>query len=74
MTGVVIVVSVILIIGVVGWFVFGRQHPERAATHAIEAPDTTSERLYGGADRPAGPDAETTDPDLLGGDQRPPAV
>jgi len=74
MTGVVIVVSVIVVIGVVGWFLLNRRHPERAATHETEATDTTSERLYGGTDRPAGPDAETTDPDLLGGDQRPPTV
>ena len=31
---------------------------EQAASHHDEAPDTESERLYGGSDRPAGPDAE----------------
>lgn len=34
--------------------------------------ESTSERLYGGADRPAGPDAEAMDPERLGGDQHPP--
>lgn len=57
---------------VVVWFFVNRQNPERAATHSDAAPSTTSAQLYEGADRPAGPDAETMDPDMLGGDHRPP--
>lgn len=34
------------------------RHPEDAATHPDPEPDTTSERFYRTADRPAGPDAE----------------
>lgn len=68
-----VVLSVVAIIVVVSWFlVFNRQHPENAATHETDERQSTSEALYGGADRPAGADAETMDPDQLGGDQRPP--
>ena len=56
----------------VAWFIFNRQNPERSASHSRPDTVTTSERLYKTADRPAGPDAETMDPDRLGGDQRPP--
>lgn len=73
MTLVVVIAAVILIAGVVAWFLLNRQHPERTAGHAPPSTGTTSEQLYGGADRPAGPDAETMDPDQLGGDQRPPS-
>ncbi len=34
------------------------KHAEEAAGHHDERADTTSEQLYGGASRPAGPDAE----------------
>ncbi|WCO68219.1 hypothetical protein PO878_05700 [Iamia majanohamensis] len=34
------------------------QHPEDAASHDDGQADTTSERFYDTADRPAGPDAD----------------
>lgn len=34
------------------------KHSEDTASHHDERPDTTSDNFYGGADRPAGPDAE----------------
>ncbi|MGY6501438.1 MAG: hypothetical protein ACXIVQ_11180 [Acidimicrobiales bacterium] len=53
---------------VVGIFVVGaiiivmllrqQRGAEQAASHHDERPDTTEDRFYGGADRPAGPDAE----------------
>jgi hypothetical protein len=68
----VIIVAVLTTAALVAWFVLNRQNPERAATHSQPDTITTSERLYETADRPAGPDAETMDPDRLGGDHRPP--
>lgn len=72
MTVAIVVGAVILIVGVVGWFLLNRQHPENAAGHSSPRTDTTSDDLYRGSDRPAGPDAETMDPEDLGGDQHPP--
>lgn len=72
MTIFVVAVASVCAVAVVAWFVIGRGHPEGAARHGPAATETTSERLYGGADRPAGPDAEPMDPDALGGDHRPP--
>lgn len=67
-----IVVGVAAALAVVAWFFMNRQNPEQSASHSDAAASTTSEELYGGVDRPAGPDAETMDPDMLGGDHRPP--
>lgn len=72
MTTFVIILAIAAAIAVVAWFFLNRQHPERAASHSRPDTVTTSEQLYGGADRPAGPDAEPMDPDRLGGDHRPP--
>ncbi len=72
MTTLVIILAIAATVGVVAWFIFQRQNPERAASHTEPDTITTSERLYETADRPAGPDAETMDPDRLGGDHRPP--
>lgn len=73
MTAVVIVVAIAAVAAVVVWFVMNRQHPENAAQHTSSTTETTSDQLYKGADRPAGPDAEAMDPDQFGGDQRPPS-
>lgn len=73
---VVVIIGIVAVAAVVIWFFFNRQHPENAAGHATPADDTnetTSDRLYRGADRPAGPDAEPMDPGSLGGDQSPPS-
>jgi hypothetical protein len=67
-----IVVGVAVALAVVVWFFANRQNPERSASHSDAAASTTSDELYGGADRPAGPDAEVMDPDQLGGDHHPP--
>lgn len=69
---VVIVIGTVAIVGVVGWMLMTQTRPEDMSTHDDSPPSTTSEELYAGADRPAGPDAEVMDPDLLGGDHRPP--
>jgi hypothetical protein len=55
---VVIVVGIIAIALVVGWFLLRRNEPEDAASH--EEPDRTGSALYHGDvnDRPAGPGAE----------------
>jgi hypothetical protein len=68
----VIVLAVAATVVVVAWFFLNRQNPERAARHDTDVTTSRSGRFYEGADRPAGPDAETMDPDQLGGDQRPP--
>ena len=72
MTTLVIILAIAATVATVAWFVLNRQNPEQAATHTQAGTVTTSERLYETADRPAGPDAETMDPDQLGGDHRPP--
>jgi hypothetical protein len=70
MTAVVVVVAAsVCAAAVVAWFVLGRGYPEGVTRRGAA---TTSEVVYGGADRPAGPDAEPMDPDALGGDHRPP--
>lgn len=71
MTTLVSILAVVATVAVVAWFILQRQNPERAASHTQPDTVTTSERLYETADRPAGPDAETMDPDRLGGDHRP---
>jgi hypothetical protein len=68
----VIIAGVAASLAVVIWFFVNRQNPEQAASHSDAPPSTTSEELYETADRPAGPDAEVMDPDMLGGDHRPP--
>lgn len=72
MTTLVIVLAIVAVVAVVAAFLTTRRHPERSATHADSDSETTSDRLYGKADRPAGPDVEPMDPDRLGGDHRPP--
>lgn len=72
MTVLIVAIASVCAIAVVAWFLLGSRHPEGTAGHGPAAVETTSERLYGGADRPAGPDAEPMDPDTLGGDHRPP--
>lgn len=72
MTTLLIVIGVLAAASAIAWFLFNRQNPENMASHGERTPETTAEQLYGGADRPAGPDATTMDPDALGGDHRPP--
>lgn len=72
-----IVVGVVAAVVAVAWFVLGR-HPEQSASHdtagnVSSTTETRSEQIYGGADRPAGPDAESMDPDAFGGDHRRPS-
>lgn len=73
MSSLVIILAILATGAVVARFFLTRRHPETAATHSPPETATTSEQLYGNADRPAGPDAEPMDPDRLGGDHRPPA-
>lgn len=72
MTTLFIVIGILAAGGAIAWFLFNRQNPENMALHHGRTTETTSEQMYGGADRPAGPDATTMDPDALGGDHRPP--
>jgi hypothetical protein len=69
---IVIVVAALATAGAVAYFLLARKHPENSASHDAVPRTSTSEELYGGADRPAGPDAESMDPDDFGGDHRPP--
>jgi hypothetical protein len=65
--------AVMLVVAAGVWVLMRMRHPESAAGHDPgSGPRSTSDDLYRGADRPAGPDAEAMDPDELGGDQRPP--
>lgn len=60
MTG--LIVAVVVVVTVVASVALARKvrHPEQAATHddTVGGEETTSDRLYGHDDRPAGPDAE----------------
>jgi len=55
---VVVIVGVVAVVAVVGWFLFRRNDPEDAAGHP--EPERTGSALYHGDvdDRPAGPGAE----------------
>ncbi|MDW3213664.1 MAG: hypothetical protein R8G01_06705 [Ilumatobacteraceae bacterium] len=69
---IVIVAACVATVACVAWFLLVRRHPERTASHDDTSSTTPSDELYGGVDRPAGPDAETMRPGDLGGDQRSP--
>ena len=65
--GLAIAVSVVVTIAVVVWFGVSDKHPESAASHSDEHPDTPAERFYGPhPSGPAGPDAESQRPDDTG--------
>jgi hypothetical protein len=59
---VVVTLTVLLTVALVAWFFLTPKHPESAASHVAEYPDTPSFRFYGpvppGPPGPAGPDAE----------------
>ena len=59
MTTLVVVVAAVIMVAAI-LYVFLARSPEQTATHESPAPEgeTTSERLYRGTERPAGPDAE----------------
>ena len=69
---IVVVAALLVTAGCVAWFLLARKHPENASTHDDASPISTSDQLYAGSDRPAGPDAESMDPDEIGGDHRAP--
>ena len=55
----VIIIGIIVAVLVVGFLLWRAPHPEDISGHESETPaDTRSERVYGYAERPAGPDAE----------------
>ena len=53
-----IAVAVVVLVGLAVWISSRTKHPEQTAGHAEPQPDSTSDRFYRTADRPAGPDAE----------------
>ena len=66
-------VSVAVTAAVVAWFVLTHKHPENAATHRDENPDSLAERFYGPhPSAPAGPDAESQQPEDTGNAWDPP--
>ena len=58
MIAVIVLVVVGLAVVAAAWASGHVQHPEDAAGHDHVPADTTSDRFYRTADRPAGPDAE----------------
>ena len=62
LVSIVVILTVAFTLALVGYFFFSRRHPESAASHTDEHPDTPAERFYGpvppGPPGPAGPDAE----------------
>lgn len=70
---IIVILTAVVFVGVlIVWFFTTRNDPETTAGHDDDPALTTSDELYGKADRPAGPDVDLMDPELLGGDQRPP--
>ena len=64
---IVVALGVVATVAVVVWFIRPRAHPELAASHSDERPDTPSERFYGShPPGPAGPDAESQGPEDAG--------
>jgi hypothetical protein len=59
MTAVVIVAVLLVVAGVVAWFLVARKVPEQASSHADDRNVAHPEVV---ADRPAGPDAESMAP------------
>jgi hypothetical protein len=62
LVSIVVILTVAVTLALVGYFFFSPRHPESAASHTDEHPDTPAERFYGpvppGPPGPAGPDAE----------------
>ena len=58
MNAALIIVSVAVVVAFAVMLLRGG-HPENGCDHGEHALDTTSERFYSTADRPAGPDAES---------------
>lgn len=55
----VLIIGIVVAVLVVGFLLWRAPHPEDISGHENETPaDTRSERVYGYAERPAGPDAE----------------
>jgi hypothetical protein len=73
----VIILSVVSTVVLTAWFFLTPEHPERGASHADEEPpETLAMRLYGRhPSGPAGPDAESQNPEDTGNslDPRPPS-
>lgn len=68
-----ILATVLLVCIAVGWYLYSRPGPYESGSDGVPTPNTTTERLHGSADRPAGPAAEVMTPDAFGGDGDPPA-
>jgi hypothetical protein len=51
-------IGVVLVLVVVGYFVFARKHPENAAGHDSGDPTSATDFFGNSDDRPAGPGAE----------------
>ena len=58
MIGALVAVGVVIVVVLAGWASAHVKHPEQTAGHGDHPADTTSDRFYRTADRPAGPDAE----------------
>jgi len=68
MSEIVVAIGVVCIVVLVSWFFLTSKHPENGASHADEeARETLASRLYGrNPPGPAGPDAESQNPDDTG--------
>lgn len=64
------IIALALIVGVVLWLVLNRKLPESASGHERDGALGHGSSHPMTTDRPAGPGAEPTNPDRLGGDQR----
>lgn len=69
----VVVVGLLIVAGTIVKMLTANRPPYVEDAPGGEA-ETRTERLHESSDRPAGPAAETTNPNRLGGDQSPPSA
>jgi hypothetical protein len=66
------IVTVVVAVALIAWFVANRKTPARSDRESGNRIVTESDRFYSKVDRPAGPDAESMDPDVMLGHPEPP--
>ena len=66
------IVTVVIAVALIAWFITNRKNPARSDRAGDTPKVTESDRFYAGTDRPAGPDAEPMDPEVMLGHVDPP--
>jgi hypothetical protein len=66
-----VIVTVVIALALIAWFFVDRSRRD-FDREPDEVADSDSSRFYSRVDRPAGPDAESMDPDVMLGHPEPP--